>query len=523
MIKRVFIFVAFALVAISVLAQDITLLFDNDVHCAIDGYAKVAALRRETPKEFTVMISAGDFLNGEAVGSFDEGKTIIDIMNVVKYDIVVPGNHEFDYGIDVLNARLGELDAKALCLNFMKGEKRLLNASTVREYNGRRIAFIGVTTPSVIQSSTPVFFMDSAKQFIYDFGGKDFISMVQEKVDDIRREGVDYIVLIAHIGTEPDQFGISTPKLLQQTTGIDIVIDGHSHDEMIKRLPNKNGEEVLVMQTGTRFQNVGRLIIAEDGTFKPELIKSADLKKVDQPTLELIANAKKDLQKELSRKIGMSRVTLQARDSQGNLIIRATETNLGDFVADAICRVAKADCGFINSGNLRNDIENGNVTYGQWNTCAPYNSQILVAECTGAQLLDILEYSVAFLPGDAGSFQQVSGIEFTIDTKIPSPAKYGQDGFVSGIDGKRRIVNAKVWNKDKGRYEKVDPEGIYRLATTDYVLMNMGCDNMFKDCIIVSEKPVGTMSKVIETYIKKNLNGTIGEEYRKSQNRIKIL
>ena len=232
MIKRGFMMLVLALVAFTVMAQDITLLFDNDVHCAIDGYAKIAALRRETPKEFTVMISAGDFLNGEAIGTIDKGEKIIDIMNAVKYDIVVPGNHEFDYGIDILGQRLGELDAKSLCMNFHKGEKNMLSASTVREYNGRRIAFIGVTTPALIQESNPSFFMDSTRQFIYDFGGKNFIKMVQEKVDDIRREGVDYIVLIGHIGIETDQFGISTPKLLQQTTGIDIVIDGHSHDEM---------------------------------------------------------------------------------------------------------------------------------------------------------------------------------------------------------------------------------------------------------------------------------------------------
>lgn len=523
MIKRVFIFVAFALVAISVLAQDITLLFDNDVHCAIDGYAKVAALRRETPKEFTVMISAGDFLNGEAVGSFDEGKTIIDIMNVVKYDIVVPGNHEFDYGIDVLNARLGKLDAKALCLNFMKGEKRLLNASTVREYNGRRIAFIGVTTPSVIQSSTPVFFMDSAKQFIYDFGGFKVADMLQEKVNDLRREGVDYIVLISHIGLDSDQFGISTQLLLMLTSGIDIVIDGHSHDDIITSFPNKNNEDVLVMQTGTKMKNIGRLIIKEDGTLQPELIEVAKLKNIDQATKEIIDNAKKDLQKQLSRKIGTSRVTLMAVDAAGNHIIKYSETNLGDFVADAICRVAKADCGFINSGSLRCNLDNGTITYGQWNACSPFNNNVMVAECTGAQLLDILECSVAMLPYNSGSLQQISGIEMTVDAKVKSPVVYDIHGFVNRIKGTRKVVSAKVWNKETGRYEKIDPNKTYKIATTDYALVNMGCENMFKDCKLTSEKPIGTLSEVIETYIKKNLNGTIGEEYRKSQNRIKIL
>jgi len=523
MIKRFFTIVLFALVALSVLAQDITLIFDNDVHCAVDGYAKVAALRRETPKEFTVMISAGDFMNGDVIGSTDKGEKIIDIMNAVKYDIVTLGNHEFDYGVEVLGERLGVLDAKILCMNFKKGDKNVVSSYTVREYGGRRVAYIGVTTPALIQSSTPIYFMNESKKFAYDFGGRKLIEMIQEKVNDIRREGVDYIVLISHIGMEADQFGISTPEVLKNTSGIDIVIDGHSHNAMIERLPNKNGEEVLVMQTGAMMQNIGRLTIAEDGTLKPELLKLADLWKVDQPTKDIIDNAKKELQKEMSRKIGSSRVTLQARDREGNLVIRSHETNFGDFVADAICRVTKSDCGFINAGSIRYDLDNGNFTLGQWNKCVPFNNEIWTAECTGAQLLDILEYSVALLPGDAGSFQQISGIELIVDSKIPSPVKYSIEGFVSAIEGKRRVVSAKVWNGETGRYEKIDANKTYKIATTDYALLKMGCNNMFKGCEVLGDRPFGTISEVVETYIKKKLNGTIGEEYRKSQNRIKIL
>ena len=192
-------------------------------------------------------------------------------------------------------------------------------------------------------------------------------------------------------------------------------------------------------------------------------------------------------------------------------------------MADAICRVAKADCGFINAGNIRNDLDNGNITFGQWNTCCPFDNQIWVADCSGAQLLNILEYSVAFLPNDAGSFQQISGIELIVDSKIASPVIYNSYGFVGGISGKRRIVSAKIWNKDTGRFENIDPNKTYKIATTDYALIDKGCNNMFNGCQIVGDEPLGTLSEVVETYIKKNLNGTIGEEYRKAQNRIKIL
>jgi len=513
----------FLLLVIAAMAQPITLLFDNDVHCAVDGYAKVAALRRETPKDMTVLISAGDFLSGDAIGTVDQGSKIIEIMNSVKYDIVVPGNHEFDYGVDLLAQRLGVLDAKSLCLNFRRGEKTLLSAATVREYGHRRIAFIGITTPSLIQSSTPAFFMDDTKKLAYDFGGSRLVDMLQEKINDIRREGVDYIVLISHIGMEKDQFGISTPELLKQTSGIDIVIDGHSHEVVNTRMPNINGEDVLVLQTGSGLNLIGRLTICEDGMLKPELINIKDLKEIHKPTQEKIDLAKKDLQKQLSRKIGASRVTLQARDVNNNLIVRSTETNFGDFVADALCRVSKADCGFINAGSIRNNLDNGTITYGQWNTCSPFENEVWMAECTGVQLLDILECSVAYLPGDAGSFQQVSGIEFTVNSKIPTPVRYDANGFVSTINGERRVISAKIWNKETGRFEKIDPNKKYVIATTDYALVKMGCDNMFKGCNVLGDNSLGTVSQVVETYIKKNLNGTIGEEYRKAQNRIKIL
>ena len=148
--------------------QAVVVYFENDVHCAVDAYVDIAAMRDSalltTP--YVSVVSSGDFFQGYIVGSISQGEYIVDIMNTVPYDVVTLGNHEFDYGL-VQQKRLCErLTADVVCCNLSHRNAggMLYPGYVIREYGPVRVAFVGVATPSTMHTSTPTFFMDSTGQ-----------------------------------------------------------------------------------------------------------------------------------------------------------------------------------------------------------------------------------------------------------------------------------------------------------------------------------------------------------------------
>ena len=211
----------------SVKEGDIVVLYENDVHGSIEGYPLMAAMRDKMLKltPHVAVVSCGDFLSGTPLGSVSRGRYLVRMMNAVGYDYVTLGNHEFDFGIDTLARRMEELSATVLCGNFasMADGASYYLCHAVRQFGGVKVAFVGVTTPGVPTSSTPLFFQDGQGHWLYTFYPTALDSVVQQCVDEVRRQGADYVVLLSHIG-DPD-----LPKLVAATTGIDVVLDGHSH------------------------------------------------------------------------------------------------------------------------------------------------------------------------------------------------------------------------------------------------------------------------------------------------------
>ena len=262
------------------LTQDIVVLFTSDVHCGVDsgfGYAGLAAVRDTLAKSnHVLLVDNGDSIQGEPIGTMTTGESNIQLMNAVGYDIATMGNHEFDYGMD----RFLELTEKAefpyISANFTHNDELVFDPYIIKEFDGVKVAFVGINTPKTITSSTPKYFQDEAGNFVYGFcqdeTGEKLYAAVQSAIDAAREEGATYVVGMGHLGIEAECAPWMSTDVIANTTGMDALLDGHSHSLIEQEaVKNKDGEDVLLAACGTKLQGIGYLRIAQDGTLSTGL------------------------------------------------------------------------------------------------------------------------------------------------------------------------------------------------------------------------------------------------------------
>ena len=507
--------------------QEIVILFESDVHCSVDGYAKIAALKDEISDdaEYVGVVTSGDFVQGGSLGIVSKGEYIINIMNLIGYDAVGLGNHEFDYKTERLHELVNKLDSTVVCSNYKKigEEKSVFNPYIIVPYGDTEVAYIGITTPDTLTSSSPAQFKNEEGQYTYSFCADTLYENTQKSIDAAKKEGADYIIALAHLGTEYVFEQWSAQTLIQNTTGLDVVLDGHSHSVVEGMVVNdKAGNDVIVASTGTGFANIGKLTLS-DGAIKTELVPTQTYEKTDEEITKYIATINEEYAKLGERKIGVSEVSLTTLDEQGNRIIRNAETNLGDFCADAYREITGADIGFINGGGIRNDIDTGDITFNEILGVFPFANKTCISEVTGQQIVDMLEYGLVFYPEENGSFQHVSGIKFDFDPQIKHSVMLDENQEFVSVEGARRVSDVEVLNQETGAYEPIVLDKKYTLASHSYLLMEYGGGaTMFKGAKLLSDTGILDV-ELLESYITENLNGVIGGEYAQSQNRINIL
>lgn len=507
--------------------QEIVILFESDVHCSVDGYAKIAALKDEISDdaEYVGVVTSGDFVQGGSLGIVSKGEYIINIMNLIGYDAVGLGNHEFDYKTERLHELVNKLDSTVVCSNYKRigEEKSVFNPYIIVPYGDTEVAYIGIITPDTLTSSSPAQFKNEEGQYTYSFCADTLYENTQKSIDAAKKEGADYIIALAHLGTEYVFEQWSAQTLIQNTTGLDVVLDGHSHSVVEGMVVNdKAGNDVIVASTGTGFANIGKLTLS-DGAIKTELVPTQTYEKTDEEITKYIATINEEYAKLGERKIGVSEVSLTTLDEQGNRIIRNAETNLGDFCADAYREITGADIGFINGGGIRNDIDTGDITFNEILGVFPFANKTCISEVTGQQIVDMLEYGLVFYPEENGSFQHVSGIKFDFDPQIKHSVMLDENQEFVSVEGARRVSDVEVLNQETGAYEPIVLDKKYTLASHSYLLMEYGGGaTMFKGAKLLSDTGILDV-ELLESYITENLNGVIGGEYAQSQNRINIL
>ena len=523
---------AFADDAENTRSTDIVILFTSDVHCGIDqgfGYAGLAAVRDYLVAQgnAVILVDDGDSIQGEPIGTMTKGEALIDLMNAVGYSVAIPGNHEFDYGMDTFLGLTKKATFPYLSCNFNKDGELIFQPWIIKEFDGVKIGFVGVPTPMTLRSSTPRYFQDAEGNFIYNFmqdeNGEAVYAAVQKAVDEVRAEGAVYVVVLGHMGNEAECSPWRYDEVIANTTGIDLWLDGHSHDTEQVVTQNKDGNPVLRSGCGTKLANVGYATIGTDGSMATGLytwaqdVSAVNLLGLENAGLEAIKAAKGALDEKLNQVVASTAVDLyindpvaKTEDGKSIRIIRRAETNLGDLCADAyLNQSGEADIAFVNGGGIRVQLNAGDLTLNDILRVHPFGNSLTVIEITGQQVLDALEWSVHSLPGEFGGFDQVAGITFTVDPTIPTPVVETADKMFDHVDESmtRRVSNVMVGG------EPIDPERIYKVASHDYQLLNQGDGyTMFKGAKVLQES-VKLDNQVLIDYITETLGGVVSDGY----------
>ena len=478
--------------------SDVTILYTNDVHTYIDKqspkltYAAIADLKQsyQNAGKDVLLVDAGDHVQGTAYGSMDEGASIIKLMNAAGYDAATPGNHEFDYGMDRAKAIMKEADFPYLSCNWvdLRTTLRVLPSVKVFVRGGRRIAFVGVTTPETFTKSTPAYFMDKAqRKYIYDIqggeDGKKLYDAVQKAIDKAKLLA-DVVIGLGHLGVDPSSSPWTSEEVIAHTSGFDAFIDGHSHTVMEnKQVQDASGKAVTLTQTGSYFANVGEMTIAADGTITTKLIPTHE--GMDATIAAMQTDWVNTVDDMLGEKIAVGDSDFYVSDpATGKRRIRSAETNLGDFVADGIYtyfnEVEKLHCdvAIMNGGGIRADVPAGDWTFKTCKQVSPFGNVACLMSVTGKQIQDALEFAARFAGEggkENGGFLQVAGATYEIHTDIPNTVQTDEKNvWIGSATGTPRVQNVKIYDKASGSYLPLDPGATYALAGMNYTLRNLG-------------------------------------------------
>ena len=477
---------------------DVTILYTNDVHTYIDNkspkptYAAIAALKKsiEDTGRDVLLVDAGDHIQGTAYGSMDDGATIIELMNEAGYDLATPGNHEFDYGMARAKAVLREADFPYVSCNWVDLRTGFNVLPSVKFFfvGGRKIAFVGVTTPETFTKSTPAYFMNDAQtKYIYDIlGGEDgqkLYDAVQKAIDKAEFWGADTIIGLGHLGVDPSSSPWTSEEVIAHTHGFTAFIDGHSHTVMAnKQVTDASGKAVTLTQTGSYFKNIGKMTVGADGTITTELIDTYE--GLDAAVAATASNWISAVDDMLGEEIAVGDTKFYINDpATGKRRIRSGETNLGDFVADGIytyfneIEELHCDIAIMNGGGIRTDVEAGPWSFKTCKTVSPFGNVACLMSVTGQQIQDALEFGARFAGAEGkenGGFLQVAGARYTIHTGTPNTVQTDDKNVWTGSATTPRVSNVEIYDKTTGTYQPLDPNATYALAGMNYTLRNLG-------------------------------------------------
>ena len=502
---------------------DIVILHTNDVHGAIAGYAKVAALKDayEARGAYVLLMDAGDFIQGDPTVSTSEGATAVELMNLAGYDVVSLGNHEFDYGYQNLkdleaDADFAIVDANVLYNGRVAFEDNLVFTTP----DGTKIGVFGLDTPETATKAHP-----AKIQGVTFLAGEDLYDCAQEQVDALTAEGCNYVICLGHLGIDDESAGNRSIDLLENVDGIDLFIDGHSHstqDDITAALTaasQAGGNEISVdssmvngtvlTSTGTKLESVGVVTIdGETGRIDASTVSAASLTDEDADVAARAAAIQKEIDDEYGTVFAKTEVALNGEREPGN---RTEETNLGDLITDALVWGAEregteVDAAVTNGGGIRASIAAGDITKKDINTVLPFGNTLSIVQVTGAELLEALEASTYCTPTSIGGFPQVSGIEFTVDTtKAYDQGELYPGSTYYGPKSIQRVTIETVGG------EPFDANATYTIATNDF--MAAGGDTYYAFAAASVNYDLGiAMDEVVMDYITDELKGTVTEE-----------
>ena len=523
---------------LSAYAGKLVILHTNDVHGravadeknGVFGYASIAELKEELEEAgaSVLLLDAGDAAQGMPVVNMSMGKTAMEFMNATGYDAMCPGNHEFDWGYDNLQQLRETAQFPVLAANIVdkvSGEN-VFEANHIFEMaNGMKVGVFGLDTPEALTKTHP----DKVKGIRF-YMEAELYACAQAQVDALTAAGCDVIVCLGHLGVSEESAPNRSYDVIENTTGIDLFIDGHSHTVI------DGGEtvgETLLVSTGEYFENIG-MVVYDGETLSARLIGAQvdpdavalgliDFERDDEVE-DLVNSVNAKIEAQLSAAFAKTEVVLNGERAPG---VRTEETNLGDFAADAILWAARQAMGdgivaaITNGGGIRATIQAGDITMKDMKTVFPFGNQVTVLTVTGAELLEALEAATYSTPEAIGAFPQVSGIVFTIDTTVAfeqgelypdstyyAPAKPGSRVTIESVGG-----------------EAFDPEALYTIATNDFTAAGGDTYYAFAYANATTGYDTGVaLEDALVNYVQTELGGVVSAEmYGEPQGRITVI
>ena len=498
--------------------KEIVILHTNDMHCGVNdnlGLATVAQMKQNALQKtpYVALVDAGDAVQGAPIGKLSKGEAVINMLNAAGYDFAIPGNHEFDYGMERFWQLNKKLKSGYYSANFedLRTKKLALPAYKMLQFGDTKVAFVGATTPGTLISSTPAFFQDGKGNYLYGFNedetGRKLYKALQKSINAARENGADYVFLVGHLGLNGSIEYWNSESVAANTRGVDAIIDGHSHERIQgKYVKNYLGKDVLIAQTGTKLKTVGELVIGTDGKITSRLRRN-DIGD-DAKTQRIISREIAKYEPLLKQPVGEALLQLRSNDPQtGERLVRNSECSLANFVTDAFKAVLNCDVVMVNGGSIRNEIKTGVVTYNDLLEAFPFGNMCAVIEASGQQILDALEMGASHYPEEFGGFYQVAGMEYTINKSVPSTVILDEKGNFSRVGGLYRVSDVRIGG------QPLDINKKYTVGGITYVLKDGGDGNvMFKGCKLLKDGEISDVDAIME-YIQKQLDGKIGEQY----------
>ena len=549
--------------------EDVAILYTNDVHTYIDNplsYDVIAAIKGELATQYknVLLVDAGDHAQGTVYGSMDFGETVIELMNAAGYDLATLGNHEFDYSMEGTMNIIEWAEYPYISANFYKMEngertENVLDSYKIFEIGGQKIAFVGITTPESFTKSTPAYFQNENGEYIYNISsgdtGEDLQADVQKAIDEAKKAGATKVIALGHLGDDPSSMPWTSEETIAKISGLDAFIDGHSHSVVEgKQVADKDGNNVLLTQTGEYFDRIGLMVITAEGEIKTDFIEAEEILetvkdedgnvKLDDDgeeitevvgyklVSELYAGAEwpvyedvkelkdgwiKEINDELGAIIGKTDLVFDNYDTDGTRLVRKQETNTGDFAADALYYLfddmdLDIDLAIMNGGGVRNKAITGDISFLTCKEIHTFGNVACLQTVTGQQVLDALEWGAQSVGvGESGGFLQVAGVTYTIDSSIPSTVQKDDKGvWIGSPTGEYRVKDVKIYNRETNQYEDLDLNAKYNMAGNSYTLRSLGDGfNMFDGAINVLDY-VMVDYMVLANYIMGFENGEIG-------------
>ena len=516
------------------------ILHTNDVHAGYAdniGYDGLVLYKKELESLYgnVLLVDAGDAVQGAVIGSLSKGAEIIRMMNRAGYDLAIPGNHEFDFGFEALDDCAEQLSCGYICANFCTTDgEPVFRPWKILEAGGLKIGFVAAVTPDAFIQSTIRTIVNEVGEPMYDFladnTGDRLCEALQKNIDEVRANGADYVILIGHLGSDTKAPLIySSNAVVGKLTGLDMMIDGHTHETYSKQIPDKEGRMIPVAQAGEKLKAIGQLTIYRDGHLEAKLVDQVP--SVAGIPSELVRRGKTDryvdpemkafldditasYEPMLERKIGRNEADLVVWDGVRSYN-RDEENGLCDLVADSQRFYTGAQATMINAGSVRNNLNAGEITRKDVLNTLPYYNEIVKASVSGQMILDALEFSVSFLPERVGGFLQVSGISFSVDKDLESSVRKDEKKQFICVDGDYRVHNVKIAGKD------LDPKAEYVISTNMFLLTGGDGYTMFKEADILETLPLSD-NEILMKYIEENLGGVIPDTYQEASGRIRL-